>query len=367
MIVNYKWRFARIHSLAAPLLTVFYDDMDAVKGKPSGLPSRAGLCLRYTASALFFIIFYICMCAALAGPRFGVHFVRELHHGADVVLAFDLSRSMNVRDSAPLPSATGARGALSSSRLERSIYTAKTLLEKVISLDGGFKNIRFGVAMGKGEAVLAVPLTSDSEAVFALLDSLASLAITSRGTNLEKILDAAAGAFQDNFPAGRVIILFSDGETLSGSLTAAIERLRQQDVKVLTAAAGSVYGAVVPDTDSFESVNSAGKKPDSITSYLRPDILSNITERTGGVYINGDSDAAAAQLAGEIKSNGVAAGEDGSWIFRMESSAQWHIFVIAGLISFIFLKLCSLRLCAARPGRRVFARQNSRSKGAPVS
>jgi Ca-activated chloride channel family protein len=293
------------------------------------------------------------MCTALAGPRFGVHYVRELHQGSDIVLAFDLSRSMNVRDAAPLPysaawnaaremGTAGIRGALSSSRLERSIYTARILLENIISSGGGFKDIRFGAALGKGEAILAVPLTDDTEAIFALLNSLTSLAITSRGTNLEKILDAASEAFQDDFPASRSIVLFSDGETLTGSLPAALERLRRRDIKTFTIGAGSIYGAVVPDADSFEGVNSTGKKA-AITSYLRPDILESIAEQTGGAYIDGDSDSAAAQLVLKINSNITPPDENGAWTLREESSVQRHLFVIAGLISFILSKLCSLR------------------------
>jgi Ca-activated chloride channel family protein len=354
MTVNYKLRFARIYSLAASASAIFYDDINAaVKRKPSVPLIRAGLCLRYILSCLFFIIFFVCMCAALAGPRFGVHYVRELRQGADIVLAFDLSRSMNVRDAAPLPysaawnaarnmGTAGIRGALSSSRLERSIYTARILLENLISSDGDFKNIRLGAALGKGEAVLAVPLTGDPEAIFALLNSITSLALTSRGTNLEKILDAASKAFQDGFPVSRSIVLFSDGESLTGSLTAAIERLRRRDIKVFTIGAGSVYGAVVPDAGSFESVNSTGKKA-PITSYLRPDILESIAEWTGGAYIDGDLDSAAVQLAVKINSNSTPSDENGAWTLREESGVQWHIFVIAGLISLIFSKLCSLR------------------------
>ncbi|MDR2796164.1 MAG: VWA domain-containing protein [Spirochaetaceae bacterium] len=363
MAVNYKIRFTRIYSVAAPLSTIFYDDVGKTRKKRSKrLPVRVELSLRYAASCLLFIIFYICLCLALAGPCFGVHFVRELRRGADVVLAFDLSRSMNVRDAAPLPPAAGRRqaaagdtngtapairGELSSSRLERSIYTAKKLLEYLLPDRAAPQNIRFGAALGKGEAILAIPLTDDSEAVLALLDSLTSLAITSRGTNLEKILDAAAGAFQDNFPSARYVALFSDGEALSGSLQAALERLREQNITLFTVGSGSVYGAPVPEDASFETVNSSGKPPAAITSYLRQDVLSAAAERTGGTFIDGNT-GAAAFLAGLINADGMT---DGEWVFREESNAMWHIFTIVGLAAFILSKLCSLRFRGRRAGQ----------------
>ncbi|MDR1256700.1 MAG: VWA domain-containing protein, partial [Spirochaetaceae bacterium] len=220
MIVNYKRRFSRIYSLIGSSPTVFYDDIGpdtAKEGKK--LPVRMELRLRYAASSLFFVIFFACMVFALAGPHSGIRFVREMRRGADVVLAFDLSRSMNVRDASPLPASDGAARGLSSSRLERSVHTAKDLVQNLLS-GSAAKDIRFGAALGKGEAVLAVPLTGDTEALFALLDNLSTLAITSRGTNLEKLVDTAASAFQDNFPSARYIALFSDGEALSGSIQA---------------------------------------------------------------------------------------------------------------------------------------------------
>jgi Ca-activated chloride channel family protein len=352
MAFNYMKRFTRIYSLVASFSTIFYDDIGGNrKERMRKLPVQLELSLRYAVSCLLFIIFYASMCIALAGPCFGVNFVRELRRGADVVLAFDLSRSMNVKDGSPLPSAPAEpagpaiRGGLSSSRLERSIYTARTLLESLLPGRIVPQSIRFGAALGKGEAILAVPLTDDTEAILALLDSLTSLAISSRGTNLEKILDAAAGAFQDHFPSARYVVLFSDGEALSGSLSAAVERLREQDITLFTVGAGSTYGAPVPPEEvSFETVNSMGMPPVVITSYLRQDILSAAAERTGGLFIDGNIDAAQL-LAASISETGMT---DGEWVFREESSARWYIFAIFGLAAFILSKLCLLRFRGRR-------------------
>ncbi|MDR0662919.1 MAG: VWA domain-containing protein [Spirochaetaceae bacterium] len=342
MILNYKRRFTRIYSLLAPVTTIFYDESGAKK--TSAFPSKTELTVRYAASSLFFIVFFICACIALAGPRFGIRFVRELRQGVDLVLAFDLSRSMNAKDAAPLPMETmrAAGAGLSASRLERSIYTARNLVKTLISENGVLKNLRLGIALGKGESVLAVPLTDDTETIFSLFDSLSSLAITSRGTNLEKILDAAGGAFQDSFPSARAVILFSDGEALSGSLPAAVDRLREREIKLFTVGAGSAYGAPVPDEPSSESGASAGERHPPVTSRLRRDVLSAAAERTGGEFIDGNAEAAAA-LAGLITLGGMAAGDEGVWTFREESGSQWHLFVIAAFAALVLSRLCSLK------------------------
>jgi Ca-activated chloride channel family protein len=338
MIVNYKWRFSRIYSLVSP--TVFHDDIGMAE---DSLPVRAKLCLRYTGASLFFVIFFVCMVFALAGPRYGVRFVREMRQGADVMLAFDLSRSMNVRDASPLPEG----GRLSSSRLERSVWTAEALLRNLLAGTAA-GDIRFGAALGKGGAVLAVPLTGDTETLSAMLDNLSTVAMTSRGTNLEKLVDTAASAFQDNFPSARYVVLFSDGEALSGSIQAAATRLRQRDIKLLAVCAGSVYGAAVPETGRDEN---AGNAP---VSRPRPDVLSAVAERTGGLLVDGSEDTAATALAGYVKSNGLPADTENPWTMREESAEKWHLAAMAALATFILSKRCSLSF---RKRRRKFYRK----------
>jgi Ca-activated chloride channel family protein len=337
MLINYKRRFSRIYSLVSP--TVFYDDIGADTADGSQLSVRAELRLRYMDASLFFIIFFACMVFALAGPRYGIRFVREIRRGADVVLAFDLSRSMDVKDASPLPASEAAEAArgLSSSRLERSVWTAKAFVQNLLA-GSNAADIRFGAALGKGGAVLAVPLTGDTEALFALLDSLSTVAMTSRGTNLEKLVDTAASAFQDSFPSARYVALFSDGEALSGSIQAAASRLRQRDIKLLAACAGSVYGAAVPETGQDENTGNAP------VSRPRPDVLSVAAERTGGLFVDGGEDTVATALAGYVISNGLPADAENAWTLREESAGKWHLATMAALAAFILSKLCSLSL-----------------------
>jgi hypothetical protein len=162
--------------------------------------------------------------------------------------------------------------------------------------------------------------------------------MTSRGTNLEKLVDTAASAFQDSFPSARYVALFSDGEALSGSLQAAVTRLRQRDIKLLAVCAGSVYGAAVPETGQGEN---AGNAP---VSRPRPDVLSAAAERTGGLFVDGSEEAAAPALAVYVRSNGLPADTENAWTLREESAGKWHLAAMAALAAFILSKLCSLSL-----------------------
>jgi Ca-activated chloride channel family protein len=270
--------------------------------------------LRFIFSVLFFILFLCLMIIALAGPRWGTRVVPEMRRGVDVVLALDLSRSMDVQD---LPPSLGTPGGESLSRMRRGAAVAREL----VSASPG---IRFGVAIGKGNGILAVPLTDDTEAVTGFLNALSGSAVTGRGTNLEKLLDAACSAFQDSLPTRREIILFSDGELLSGSLNAALDRARTADIRVIALGLGSEEGGPVPMGGDFLQ----GETGVPVFSSLRSGALRSAAERTGGIYVDGNRNDAGPALINHLASLGAAETARG---YRREPRPRWHLFVIAAL------------------------------------
>jgi Ca-activated chloride channel family protein len=261
--------------------------------------------LRYFLSAVFFLLSAACLIVALAGPRWGTRLAPEFRRGTDVVLALDLSRSMDVRD--------GGEGSLS--RLEQAAVIAGEL----VTLSGG---VRFAVAVGKGTGVLAVPLTDDAEAVKAFLEGLSTSLITGQGTNLESLIVAASEAFQRGFPTLRRIILFSDGEAHQGSFSQGIEKARAGDIMITAVGLGSETGGMVPAAGPEEG------QAETLMSFLRRDTLRNAAERTGGAYLDGTRERAAAFLSDHIA---AAARETGAAGFRRERVSRAYIFIIAAL------------------------------------
>ncbi|MDR2029687.1 MAG: VWA domain-containing protein [Treponema sp.] len=269
---------------------------------------------RYFLSAAAFCLFYICGVLALAEPRWGSRLVSESRRGLDVVFAMDLSRSMDVRD-VPLGGETAV------SRLDRAAALAREL---VLNQDPVNSGLRFGAAIGKGRGILALPLTDDAEAVLGFLEGISGSLVTGTGTNLEQLIDAAAGAFQDAFPTRRRIILLSDGEALEGSLSAALERALDRDIVLITAGFGSPGGGPVPlGQDTL-----LDEEGSPVISHLRDEILRNAAEHGGGIYVDGNRSNAAGLLADHLASLSSEAVSRG---YRRETKPQWHVFVIAAL------------------------------------
>ena len=279
--------------------------------------------LRMIMSDVFFLLFTGLLIIALAGPRWGVRIVADYRRGVDVILAFDLSRSMDVRDCFPPQESGSAAKQEGISRLERALDIAGDLS---VSLG----DVRFGAAIGKGKGVLAVPLTYDTETVISFLYSLDSMAITGRGTNLESLIGAASGAFQDSVPSRRGIILFTDGEALSGSFQAAAEKARKDGIALSIVGLGSDGGGKVPVEKSVDAPDGFLLAPDGtpVISARQTDVLRNGAERTGGVYISG-SRADAARFLGTY-TNALSA-ESRLTGHRREANPRWRIFVLAAM------------------------------------
>jgi len=274
-----------------------------------------------------FSLFFICfLVIALAGPRWGVRIVADYRRGVDVILAFDVSRSMNVRDCPPLSMPRGTAGNPaedSSSRFDRGREIAGDLV-------AALGDVRLGVVIGKGRGILAVPLTYDSETVLTFLNSLDSMAVTGTGTNLESLIDTASSSFQDSIPSRRGIILFSDGEALSGSFQAAVEKARKAGITLSAVGLGSEEGGPVPvekgpDTPDGFLLGADGMP---VTSARQSDSLRSGAERTGGVYVDGSQNDAATVLTDHVNSLPAETRLSGQ---RRETNPQWRIFVTAAL------------------------------------
>ncbi|MDR0561513.1 MAG: VWA domain-containing protein [Spirochaetaceae bacterium] len=277
--------------------------------------------LRYLFSDVFFGIFLACAVLAAAGPRWGRQMTTEYRRGLDVTLALDLSRSMDVRD---VPVEEETPPAPARSRLDRAIQVA---LETVSASEG----IRFGAAVGKGRAILAVPLTYDIETAVQFLEGLSSSAVTGGGTNLETLLDAASSAFLEAFPTRRGIILFSDGEAWTGSLAAALDRIMEAGIAVIALGFGTETGGYVP---------SLSAEPETSISYRRTEVLRNIAERTGGIYVDGNLKDASKLVTDRLRSLSAESETKG---YRLEDRHRWRLFVIAGLTSLGLSKLLEKR------------------------
>ena len=294
-----------------------YDIFGAHRKHRHNLPAELEKKLR--SSVFLFRVFIIFAIIALAGPRWGMGFaVWEYRRGLDTVFAIDVSRSMDIRDAQ-----TGGNG--TQSRLERGLSIAR---ESVTAVSGA----RFAAAIGRGKGFLAVPLTWDNEAAMSFLESLDGSSMTGRSTNLESLVETAADAFQNSSPARKVIVLVSDGESLSGILRNALNRCVREGIIVNAVAIGSDDGRPVPEDSDDPQSSAAVSRRDAA-------VMRMAAERTGGIYIDGSYDDASAVLSAHLLSLSTETGPGSS---RSEPKERRTLFIILAIIAYAASKFVPL-------------------------
>ncbi len=169
---------------------------------------------------------------ALAGPRIGTKLREVKREGLDLVIALDVSLSMQAEDVSP-------------NRLQRAKNEVKKLLE-------GLKGDRVGLVLFAGDAFIQCPLTTDFGAVRLFLDVADPSMIPTPGTNFTAATQMAIRAFESvdekarTKQTSRAVLVISDGENHVGDVDALAREFREAGVTVFTAGVGETSGVPIP-------------------------------------------------------------------------------------------------------------------------
>ncbi len=172
------------------------------------------------------------LCLALAGPKVGTKLKEVKREGVDIVIALDVSLSMEAEDVAP-------------NRLNR----AKNELKKLLS---ALRGDRVGLVIFAGDAFLQCPLTTDYSALRLFLDVASRDLLPTPGTDFEKALNEAVRALEgasndvEAEDRSRAVMIVSDGENHVPNLDAILRRAREANVVIYTVGVGETSGTPIP-------------------------------------------------------------------------------------------------------------------------
>lgn len=213
-------------------------------------------------SALFFIL-------ALAGPKIGTE-VREVQkRGLNLMVALDLSRSMNSEDINP-------------NRLSKAKFELNRLINRL-------QGDRVGLIVFTDEAFIQVPLTTDYSAFRMLMDIANTDQMPSNGTNFRSAMQKSIEAFEsiDNQNnAANVLLFMADGENHGPSYDSALSRLIDMGVFVLTVGVGTPEGGPIPLYTTGARLTGYVRDTDNNTviSRLGSETMRDIASRGRGEY-----------------------------------------------------------------------------------
>jgi len=270
---NWLWTLAIL-----PLLVLLYAQAErrsAIKLRefvsPRLLPQLAGNVDRVRRAIRFaFVLLALALAiGALAKPRWGYTYEDVKRRGLDLLFAVDTSRSMLSNDVAP-------------NRLERVKLAAQDL---ITDLQGD----RVGLIAFAGRAFLQAPLTIDYDAAVESINDLDTKTIPEGGTNIGEAIALATQTFGKSAMGNRALIIFTDGEELSGDAVNEAKKAADAGVKIFTIGVGTAQGSLIPVEGKGEGGFVKDAKGQVVKSKLDENRLREIAQATGGMYLHLES------------------------------------------------------------------------------
>ena len=212
------------------------------------------------------VTFFTLLIISLLGPNFGIKEEKVEVVGKDIMIAVDLSESMNANDIQP-------------SRIEKVKFEIKKIVDE-------FSGDRIGIIMFSGEAFVQCPLTYDKNALNLFVETLNTGLVPNSGTDFGPPLELGLSKLQDensgdnNFKS-KIIILFSDGEDFGEDTDQSIEKIKENSLKLFSVGIGTDEGTKI--LDDFGNFKKDNEGNDVITK-LNSNSLRETADKTGGKY-----------------------------------------------------------------------------------
>lgn len=197
---------------------------------------------------------------ALAGPSRGFITIPISDRETNRIIVLDVSNSMLAED-------------VGASRLTAAKAIARRLIE---SANGRLALIEF-------EAVpeVVTPLTNDTDAVAAMLDSIQAGEVGQAGSDFGAALEAALELVEADVSAKADVILISDGEDQGAHLRDVLRRAHDRGISVSSVLVGTPQGSTIP-MPGGPLEDDAGRV---VTTYAHPEVLQQIASATGGTFV----------------------------------------------------------------------------------
>ncbi|HRG10767.1 MAG TPA: VWA domain-containing protein [Cyclobacteriaceae bacterium] len=211
----------------------------------SDLKTSAITWLRFLPESIFALALILIL-VALARPQRTNEKVEQWSEGIDIMLAVDISQSMQIEDFTP-------------NRLEAAKNVARDFI-------GGRIQDRIGIVVFSGDAFSLAPLTTDYDLLNAYLNDISFEMIESRGTAIGSAMAVVTNRMRESESKSKVCILLSDGDNTAGNIDpiTAAELAAAYNIKIYTIIVGK-EGMVPFGKDYFGRPNMVENTIDETT------------------------------------------------------------------------------------------------------
>ncbi len=203
---------------------------------------------------------------ALAGPQFGTKLEEVKSEGIDLVVAIDVSNSMECEDLRP-------------SRMEAARRAMSQLIDRL-------RGDRLGIVVFAGDAFVQLPITSDRSAAKLFLNTVNTNSVGTQGTAIGAAIELARESFDGDSPGSKAIIVITDGENHEDDAEGAARDAAAANIIVHTVGMGTPEGGPLPIRRNGQvSGFRKDEQGNTVVSRLNEAMLQRIAAAGNGTYI----------------------------------------------------------------------------------
>lgn len=278
-MISFQWPYLFL-ALPLPLLVYWLPAKNRSEVMPlkmpvllEGIESKKTVTSNKKSSLILLSIIWTLLVLASTRPQWLGEAVNIPSEGREMMIAVDLSGSMQVEDM------------VLNGRAVNRLDMLKVLLGDFIERRTGD---RLGLILFGDDAYMQTPMTFDRKTVQKMLDETV-LGLVGQQTAIGDAIALAVKRFNDEEESNRVLLLLTDGQNTAGKITPeeALELAVAKDITIYSIG----IGADVMLQQSF-----FGTRQVNPSSDLDEKSLKKIAEQTGGHYFRAKSSADLAQI-----------------------------------------------------------------------
>jgi Ca-activated chloride channel family protein len=223
---------------------------------------------------LLLMIAFAFMVTALARPQKANEKVEQWTEGIDIMIAMDISQSMQIEDFTP-------------NRLEAAKKVAMDFIK-------GRIQDRIGLVVFSGDAFSLAPLTTDYDLLRSYIKEIGFEMIENRGTAIGSAMAVVTNRMRESESKSKVCILLSDGDNTAGNIDpiTAAELASAYGIKIYTIVVGK-EGLVPFGKDFFG-------RPNMIENTIDERTLRKMADIGGGQFFRATDNEALSQVFSKI-------------------------------------------------------------------
>ena len=267
--------------------------------------------IKFFLRSTYFSLFIL----SILGPSFGESKKEIEIIGKDIMIAVDLSESMNANDIQP-------------SRLEKIKFELKKIINE-------FYSDRIGIIMFSNDAFVQCPLTYDKNALNLFVETLNTRLVPNTGTDFGPPLKISLEKLKNddskpNTNKSKIILLISDGEDFGENTNQYINEIKNSSIKLFTLGIGTEKGINLISSNGKIKKDQNGN---NVITKLNSISLKKIASVSNGSYYEiTNNKNEIKQLINQINS---LEGNIKDSIELDISKNKYHYFLLLGIFLFV--------------------------------